>query len=313
MQTRAAQVILLILSLVLAIFLLIAASKYAAWSKVMTVASGSWLPLVFYIGTIPLLSLLYTTSHLAALQFKGLPVPPYPNARDSIPTSAKSREKPYDPERTVSTTFFILAVGVVHLLAWLIQAILCTSCELAPILAGTQGRVPRWCPQSRFKDTGKPGLADMLGTLATVKDFMQWVMVAMAILLIECARREYMRANRVQREAFRQAGAGIDFGGPSRGGDFKMPGFTNGTVIELNNLNISGPRLFRPEEEFANKQAQGGQRMNEEENKGAPDTGPRLPPGPVGPGVPGNRDNYYGNGMGLKRSNTLNYMYESRV
>lgn len=267
-------------------------------------------PLVFYVGSIPLLSLVYTTSHLAALQFNGLPTPPYPNHRSPDLSSPKVS---YDPEYAASSTLFILAVSVLHFLAWFAQSILCTSCELAPILAGTQGVVPRWCPQSRFRDTGKPALADMLGTLATAKDFLQWGIVLLTILLIECARREYMRADHVRRDAFRQEGAGVDFGGPSRGvpdANYKTPG------VEL--ATISGPRLFRPGEDLATKEEElrWQQQAEVEENKKRQkqDASPVVvaAPQPTGPGAPGNKDNYYGNG-GLKRSGTLNHMYESRV
>jgi hypothetical protein len=43
MRCRAVQVILLILTLVLTIFLLIAAAKYGSWAHVMTATTGSWL------------------------------------------------------------------------------------------------------------------------------------------------------------------------------------------------------------------------------------------------------------------------------
>ncbi|EHY55862.1 hypothetical protein HRR83_006752 [Exophiala dermatitidis] len=242
MQSRAVQVLLLILSFVLALFLLIASSKYAAWAKEMTTTTGIWIPLVFYIGAIPLTSLVYTTTHLAAMQFNALPVPPYPtgdtdtdSTKPGSPASREASSYDYDIDYGVSSTMFVLGISILHFLAWFAQSILCTSCELAPILAGTQGLVPRWCPQFRFKDTGKPGLDDMLAKLATVKDFMQWGMVLLTIALVECARREYIRASRVQQEMFRGAGAGVDFGGPSRGApseNGKHSGVT-ATTVEL--------------------------------------------------------------------------------
>ncbi|KAJ9503387.1 hypothetical protein LTR99_006751 [Exophiala xenobiotica] len=262
----------------------------------MTKASGGWLTLVAYVGTIPLASLVYTTAHLAALQFNGLPIPLYPGTRGLDPS--------YDADYTVTSTFFILTVSVFHFLAWLAQASLCTGCELAPILSGTQGLVPRWCPQSRFKDSGKPGLADMLGTLATVKDFMQWVMVVLTILLIECARREYRRAEHVRRDMFQRAGLGVDLGGPR--GDAKAP-----AQVPLSN--ISGPRILTPEEIAARQKAQ---QEEEERKKKAAEQRRMAAQLPSGPGVPVNKpDNYYGNGMapGLKRTKTLNYMYDTRV
>ena len=134
----------------------------------------------------------------------------------------------------------------------------------------------------------------MLATLATVKDFTQWIMVLMTMVLIECARREYMRAEHVRSEAFRREGTDVE-------------------AITLTVAKISGPRLLTAEE-IATQQ-----RLKEEEEarkkKEEQDRQTRLnaPPQPRGPGAPGTRDNYYGNGMGLKRSNTLNYMYESRI
>ncbi|KIW10593.1 hypothetical protein PV08_11557 [Exophiala spinifera] len=300
MQTRPIQVFLLVFTLILAIFLLIAASKYAAWSHVMVPASGSWLPLIFYVATIPLVSLLYAAVHLAALQFNALPAPPLSGRRSVDPS--------YDANYTASTTTFILAISILHFLAWLAQACLCTGCELAPILAGTQGRVPRWCPQSRFRDSGNPNLADMLGTLATVKDFMQWVMVLFTIALIECARRESRSAEHARRELFRRAGTGVDFGGPR--GDAKGSNQVPLTVI---GSNISGPRILTPAE-IAAQQRQ--QQEEEDRKKKQAEERRKQAQLPAGPGVPDNKpDNYYGNGMGngLKRTKTLNYMYDTRI
>ena len=85
--------------------------------------------------------------------------------------------------------------------------------------------------------------------------------------------------------------------------------------MELGPINISGPRLLKPEEVAAREAAQAKEEDEKRKKKEQQrtDAGPKLAPLPAGPGAPGNRDNYYGNGMGLKRSNTLNYMYESRV
>ncbi|EXJ58542.1 hypothetical protein A1O7_05969 [Cladophialophora yegresii CBS 114405] len=268
-------------------------------------------PLVFYVGTIPFVSLMYIVAHLAALQFNGLPSPPYPqNGRYSLP---KSNARPYDADYAVTRSFFILGVTVLYTLAWLGQSILCTSCELAPILQGNQGIVPKWCPQSNFRDSGQPGLASMLGTLAPVKDFLQWVMVVLAIALIECARREYVRAEVVRRQQVRMMGAGVDFGGPSQGTNAVVPSKIPG--VELND--ISGPKLvFRAEEEARRRKEEEEEKKRQEEEKRKKQLvtgGSSLPPQPTGLGAPGNKDNYYGNGMGLKRTGTLNYMYESKV
>ncbi|KAJ9606782.1 hypothetical protein H2200_008791 [Cladophialophora chaetospira] len=311
MQVRAVQVILLVLSVILSVVILISSSKYAAWSHVMvSAAAGTWLPLVFYVATIPFFSLLYLVAHLAALQFNGLPSPPCPQNRG--PSSPQLNSRPYDADYAVSMTFFIVCVAVLQTLAWLGQAILCTSCELAPILQGHQGLVPRWCPQSHFHDSGTPGLAGMLSTLATVKDILQWVMVILSAALIECARREYIRAEVVRRQQARMMGAGIDFGGPSQGVDVDFQ--TKAPGVELNQ--ISGPKLTFWAEEEARKRKEEEERKQQDAQKKKVQfvtTAGQPTPQPTGPGAPGNKDNYYGNGMGLKRSGTLNYMYESRV
>jgi hypothetical protein len=144
----------------------------------------------------------------------------------------------------------------------------------------------------------------MLGTLATIKDFMQWVMVVLTILLIECARREYRRAEHVRRDMFQRAGLGVDLGGPR--GDAKA-------LAQVPLSNISGPRILTPEEIAAQQKAE----LEEEERKKKVAEQRRMAAQlPSGPGVPVNKpDNYYGNGMapGLKRTKTLNYMYDTRV
>jgi hypothetical protein len=270
-------------------------------------------PLVFYVGSIPFFSLLYVVAHLAALQFNGLPSPPYLNSRGPRPSSRLTgNPQLYDAALAVSTTFFIFCFSILYSLAWLAQAILCTSCELAPILNGTQGNVPKWCPQSRFRDARDPSLPGMLGTLATVKDILQWVMFGTSLLLIECGRREYMRAQYVANATIKLLGVGVDFGGPSQG--------TTGFNLPSKEAAISGPQLVYRAEEEARRKAEEAQRRKADEERRRKNgliphfatTRPNPQSLPVGPGAPGNTDNYYGNGM-LKRSNTLNYMYDTRV
>ena len=267
-------------------------------------------PLVFYVGTIPFFSLLYIVAHLAALQFNGVPSAPY-RARWSSRLS-KLNGHQYNADYTSTTTFLLLCVAVLHTLLWLAQATLCTSCELAPILHHHEGYVPTWCPQSRFHETGQPGLAKTLGTLATVKDFLQWIMVILAFALIECARQEYKRAEKVRGQMLRT----VDFRKPSQGVDLDNPSKTL-TTAQLNA--ISGPQLvYRAEEDARRKQEEEDEKRRQEEAKTRKNLSAgigTLPsqPQPVGPGVPGNKDNYYGNGTVLKRSGNLNHMYESRV
>jgi hypothetical protein len=270
-------------------------------------------PLVFYVGSIPFFSLLYIVAHLAALQFNGLPSPPYLNSRGPRSSSRLiSNAQPYDAHFAVSTTFFVFCFSILYSLAWLAQSILCTSCELAPILKGTQGNVPKWCPQSRFRDSRDPSLPGMLGTLATVKDILQWVMFGISLMLIECGRREYVRAQYVANATIKLLGAGVDFGGPSQG--------TAGFNLPSKEAAISGPQLVYRAEEEARRKAEEAQRRQADEERRRKNgliphfatTGPNPQSLPIGPGAPGTKDNYYGNGM-LKRSNTLNYMYDTRV
>lgn len=112
-----------------------------------------------------------------------------------------------DDEDYESMASFLLGVSALHSLGWLIQACLCTACELVPILTGAQGRVSKWCPQSHFKDTNTVGLANMMGELATAKDVLQWIIFIISIGLIECARRTWMQA-RVQSATRLQIEAG---------------------------------------------------------------------------------------------------------
>ena len=148
----------------------------------------------------------------------------------------------------------------------------------------------------------------MLSTLATVKDFLQWLMVALTVALVEIARREWMRAEHVRSESLRGQGAGVDFGGERRQLDLK------GGPVEMSTMQISGPRFIPPEELQPAPKPMPGRN-----GSGGPadEPGPPVPRQPEGPGVPDkqNSDNYYGNGMktGLSRKPTLNYMYESRI
>ncbi len=146
--------------------------------------------LVFYIGTVPFLSLLLTTIHLIALHFDILPA--------QLPTSSGNTSKctrsqtgyPLEP----GLYLLALLAACLQVFLWLAQASICTACELGPILSGAQGNVPRWCPQSNFRDSGDADLPNMLAQLATIKDTAAWFMIILSALLIECARRQWARA-----------------------------------------------------------------------------------------------------------------------
>lgn len=147
----------------------------------MVQGSSSWMTLVLYAGSIPLLSFTYAVLYLAALHFDILPcssVEALTSTKSSITTAA-------------ATALF--ALSVIQFIMWIGQAAMCTACEMAPILAGHQGQVPKWCPQSRFVDKGIRGLPTQLSTLALVKDSVSWVMVALSLGLVECARRQWAR------------------------------------------------------------------------------------------------------------------------
>jgi hypothetical protein len=144
--------------------------------------------LVFYVGSIPLLSLFFNALHLLALHFDVVP----PQLPANVSPKLSRSKKPI----TIEPGLFLLAlfITVIQTIMWLGQASLCTACELAPILAGTQGNVPKWCPQSNFRDPGNADLPNMLAQLATVKDIVNWVMVPLSIILVECTRRQWQRA-----------------------------------------------------------------------------------------------------------------------
>ena len=150
----------------------------------------------------------------------------------------------------------------------------------------------------------------MLAKLATAKDILQWVMVGLTVALIEIARREWMRAERVRTETYRAQGAGIDFGGERRPINFK-------TGVELVGIQISGPQPIRPPSVQEPPPPESESKHNRKGQGSLGEPGPPIPRQPEGPGVPvgKNTDNYYGNGMkaALKRSGTLNYMYDTRV
>jgi len=125
------------------------------------------------------------------------------------------------------------------------------------------------------------------------------VVLPLALGLVECARRESMRAGRAQRDMWRREGAGVDFGGPAEGSQgWKAPESTAVTTVEL--AAISGPKLLY--------------RAEERQKAETPNANRPPPPAPpsMNPGAPAN--SYGGNAVSnLKRSGTLNHMYESRV
>ena len=245
MHSHQVQIILLLLSLVLSLFLFIAAAKYAEWARVMVSgqASGNWLyvrthsisismltfysGLVFYAGSVPLLSLTFGVAHLLALHFEILPShgPISSNTNSAIPRHAYTASP--------KTYLLLLLTSAAFTISWLGQASLCTACELAPILADTQGIVPAWCPQSHFRDSGSSSLPKMLASLALVKDLTSWAMVPLSAALVECARRQWQRA-RIASEHADNWDPGL------REYDWKsgvtVAAIPNGAVVEMGNV-----------------------------------------------------------------------------
>ncbi|RMZ87866.1 hypothetical protein DV736_g4909, partial [Chaetothyriales sp. CBS 134916] len=180
--------IVLFVSLLASIFLVIAAIKYAEWSHVMVEGKSNWLSLVFYLGAVPVLSLTYAAIYIVLLHF------------DIVPSFSSKAQTSQRATVSIEGTTALLLLSIFQFIGWLIQASLCTACELGPVLAGHEGRVPQWCPQSQFRDRGDGNLPTMLAMLVKAKDFGQWGMVLLSAVLVECARREWARGRAVDEE-----------------------------------------------------------------------------------------------------------------
>ena len=139
-----------------------------------------------------MLSVVFNAAHLIALHFDLLPalLPPTSSSSTRYATPQPDNALPSDP----AMYLLALLTAAAQTVAWLGQASLCTACELSPVLAGNQGLVPQWCPQSKFRDTGNIDLPKMLAQLAIVKDTSHWVMVPLSAVLVECGRRQWARS-----------------------------------------------------------------------------------------------------------------------
>lgn len=147
------------------------------------------------------MSLVYTIAHLGLLHFRILPSFS-PAAIAQRRMSSSSTKRP-----STSVTAGLMAFTIIYSLAWLAQASLCTACEMAPIAAGTQGLVPAWCPQSRFREVPSTDSADraaMLASLALAKDAINWVIFVAGLCMVECCRRGWMCARLMEAEADRE-------------------------------------------------------------------------------------------------------------
>jgi hypothetical protein len=112
-------------------------------------------PLIFYSGTVPVLSLAQTTLQIACLHLS-----------------------------TYLPPVFFLILAATGSLAWLLQASIWASCELSGGLPAP-GKIiatPQWCPQYAFRNHG----GDLSAALTIFKTTLAWIMLiaylAMAVL-----------------------------------------------------------------------------------------------------------------------------------
>lgn len=156
------------------------------------------------------MSLAYTITHLALLHFRILPsFSPRTLARRRLSPNPAA-PSPHHSIPSTTTTLTLLLFTALYTLAWFTQSALCTACEMAPIAAGTQGQVPAWCPQSRFRDvrTSSPqdslDRAAMLASLALAKDAINWVIFVAGLCMVECCRRGWKCAQVLEAEMDRE-------------------------------------------------------------------------------------------------------------
>lgn len=175
------------------------------------------------------ISLIYTILHLALLHFRIIPSyplhPARPPSTTSLSTKPTSTIKPKPNLPTPLSTTTLLLLSLLFTLFWLTLSIIATSCELAPILSGSQGTVPQWCPQSNFRGlapgpTTATDRADMLASLALAKDCFNWVIFVAGIGMVECCRRGKVRCAREEGERLRgEVEVGLGGLGGGRGYD----------------------------------------------------------------------------------------------
>jgi hypothetical protein len=113
-------------------------------------------PIIFYSGTIPILSLIQTTLEIACLHVSAF----------------------------LPKTFFLI-VAATGSLAWLVQASIWTSCELSGGLPAPGKRIttPQWCPQFSFTNHG----GNLSTTLTIVKITLAWAMLSVYLLRVAVA------------------------------------------------------------------------------------------------------------------------------
>jgi hypothetical protein len=181
MALRHASLAVLLLVFALSLLTFITSVKYAEWARHSIKAAGSAVlvtfiafycctlltdtdrPLIFYSGTVPVLSLVQTTRQIACLHLSAR-LPP----------------------------IFFLILAAAGSLAWLLQASIWASCELSGGLPAPGKRItpPQWCPQFAFINHG----GDLSGALTIFKTTLAWIMLiaylAMAVLAFLNIRQE---------------------------------------------------------------------------------------------------------------------------
>jgi hypothetical protein len=173
MALRHTSLAVLLLVFALSLLTFITSVKYAEWARHSIKAAGSAVlvtfiafccctlltdtgrPLIFYSGTVPVLSLVQTTLQIACLHLSAY-LPPV----------------------------FFLIIATTGSLAWLLQASIWASCELSGGLPAP-GKIittPQWCPQFAFINHG----GNLSTGLTIFKTTLAWIMLiaylAMAVL-----------------------------------------------------------------------------------------------------------------------------------
>lgn len=126
-------------------------------------------PIIFYSGTIPLLTFAQTTLQIAFLEF---------------------------PEYISST--FVCGISIFGALAWVVQASIWASCELSGGLPNKSSKTgtPSFCPQAVFVNHG----GNLSAGLTAFKNAMAWIMMvaylAMAFITFLGMRRTQMGRRR---------------------------------------------------------------------------------------------------------------------
>jgi hypothetical protein len=130
-------------------------SAWAAFSCCRLLTTGNR-PIIFYSGTVPLLSLIQTTLQIACIHLSAL-VPPW---------------------------FFVM-LAATGSIAWIGQASIWTACELSGGLPAPGKRVttPPWCPQMDFENHG----GNLSTSLTIFKIALAWALVAayLAMVLVD--------------------------------------------------------------------------------------------------------------------------------